>query len=146
MPSAVLAAEGEQQMTDQDPAEQRAADRVVRGEAAHQRAEEARVRAAELRDRLDAARHGGRTPGSTAEEVSRSRDNAEAADASMLIAFERGASAHDRAAGLHDRRAEDGTPEESQGHARHAQDHRDAAEADRELARQARKRTEPPAG
>jgi hypothetical protein len=136
-----------EQMDDNGEAEQRAADRVERGEAAHRRAEQAGVRAAELRARLDAAQHGDPPPGSTAEEVSRSREHAENADESMVRAFDRGASAHDRAAGLHERRAEeDGTPETSAGHARHAQDHRDAAAADRELARKARERTEPPAG
>jgi hypothetical protein len=142
-------------------ADDRAAERVVRGESAHRRAQQAGSRAAELRDQLDAALHGDPAHGSSVEDVTRSRQHAEEADARLELAFERGAQAHDRAADLHERQA--GPDPELSGdrvadpqstepagghaqHAQHAQQHRDAAEADRELARKVRERRQPPAG
>jgi hypothetical protein len=130
-----------------EPALDDAEFRRRRAQAAHRRAEQAGVRAGELRRSLDATPSGGSTRGTTPEELTRSREHAAEADASMLLAFERGAQAHDRAARLHERQAGAELPDgQSEGHARHAREHHDAAAADRELARKARERGEPPAG
>jgi hypothetical protein len=143
----MVTAEGGHSMDAQQPADDRTTERTERGEAAHRRAEEAGERAAELRGQLDAAPSAGRTPGSTADNVIRSRQRADTADANMERAFERGAQAHDRAAGLHERQIDtDPGTAGPDDHAHQARHHRDAAEADRELARKARERRQPPTG
>jgi hypothetical protein len=128
-------------------AEDRANERTERGQAAHRRAQQAAVRAAELRGQRGADHDAAGVRGSSPAEVQLSQQRADEAADSMLRAFERGAQAHDRAAELHELRAR---TEPAAGaadlHEEHARQHRDAAEADRDLARKATERRQPPAG
>jgi hypothetical protein len=122
-------------------------ERAQRGWTARRRADQAAERAAQLRERHAEALSGGAARGSSPAELAESRKHADAADASMVRAFERGAAAHDRAANLHERRVanDDGPPigDTEPDHDVQARQHRAAAEADRELARQAVRRRLP---